>query len=104
MLARAASLASLGLLAMFATSGGEWPTPLEWLMIAFFPLGVATGTVLAWWREIAGGAIAVAGLVGFHAIVAMAGRPWPGPWFAAFAAPAAALLACGLATRMRANS
>jgi hypothetical protein len=99
-LARVASLVSLWLLSLFAFSGGNWPTAGEWLLIAFFPVGVAVGTVLAWHREVLGGAIAAASLVAFHVILLAAeGKPSPGPWFVVFASPALALLACGLVTR-----
>lgn len=97
--ARAASIASLGLLIMFATSGGEWPSPREWMYIAFFPVGVAVGTALAWRHEVLGGAVAAGSLLAFHAVVAASGGGWPGWWFAAFAAPGIALLPCGLAAR-----
>ena len=99
-LARSASLVSLWLLSLFAFSGGNWPTAGEWLLIAFFPVGVAAGTVLAWHREVLGGAIAAASLVAFHVILLAAeGKPPPGLWFVVFASPALALLACGLVTR-----
>lgn len=96
-LARAASVLSLALLVMFAFSGGNWPSPREWLMIAFFPVGVAVGMVLAWHREVLGGAVTLAGLAGFYviAMVAEPARPL-GPWFMVFASPGLALLVCGL--------
>jgi len=98
-LARAASLLSLGMLVLFAFSGGNWPTPFEWLLIAFFPVGVAVGMVLAWHREVLGGAVTLVGLVGFYAIAAVADASRPlGPWFVAFALPGLLLLACGLLT------
>lgn len=102
LLARAASLLSLGMLVLFAFSGGNWPTPFEWLMLAFFPVGVAVGMVLAWHREVLGGAMTFVGLAGFYAISwsADASRPL-GPWFVVFASPGLALLACGLVTRRR---
>ncbi len=99
--ARAASLASLSLLAMFATSGGAAPTASEWLMLACFPIGVAVGMLVAWRSEIIGGAIAVASLGAFYAIVSLdSSRPPMGPWFVVFASPALALLACGVMTRV----
>ncbi len=49
-LARIASLASIAMLAVFATSGGNFPTAGEWLLIAFFPVGVVVGMIVAWWR------------------------------------------------------
>ncbi len=96
-IARAASLASLALLALFATSGGAAPSGYEWLLIAFFPIGVALGMVVAWRYELLGGAITLAGLGGFHALLLLdAARPASGPWFAAFGAPGLVLGACGL--------
>lgn len=99
--ARAASLASLGLLAMFATSGGAAPSAFEWLLLALFPVGVAIGMVVAWWREILGGGITAVSLGAFYAIISLdAARPPMGPWFVVFASPALALLACGVMTRV----
>jgi len=98
--ARAASLVSLAFLAMFATSGGAAPTAAEWLLIAFFPVGVALGMLVAWHREILGGVIAATSLGVFHALLLLDGsRPAAGWWFLVFASPALALLACGLTTR-----
>lgn len=99
-IARAASVASLALLAMFALSGGAAPSASEWLMLAFFPIGVAVGMLVAWRSEIIGGVIAAASLVAFYAIISLdAARPPAGPWFVVFASPAMALLACGITTR-----
>jgi hypothetical protein len=100
-IARAASLASLGLLAMFATSGGTAPSTSEWLLLAFFPIGVAIGMLVAWRSEILGGTIAAASLGAFYAIISLdAARPPAGPWFVVFASPALVLLACGVMTRV----
>lgn len=100
-LARAASLASIGLLVAFATSGGDWPTALEWALIACFPVGTVAGMAIAWWREIAGGLVTLASLAAFYAICTVAGGgPPTGPWFIAFAAPGLALLGCGMASRL----
>jgi hypothetical protein len=97
LLARAASIVSLLLLAQFAFSGGEWPTLREWLLIAFFPVGVAAGTIIAWRREVLGGSIAAGSLLVIHALLLMRDSATsPGPWFLAFASPALALGACGL--------
>jgi hypothetical protein len=98
--ARAGAVISLALLVAFATSGGEWPTPEEWLLMACFPAGVALGTALSWRHEVLGGGIAAASLAGFYALyLAISGGRWPGAWFMAFAAPALALLGCGLWSR-----
>jgi hypothetical protein len=98
--ARAASLVSLAFLAMFATSGGAAPSAMEWLLIAFFPIGVALGMIVAWHREILGGVIAASSLAAFHALLLLDGsRPAPGWWFLVVASPALALLVCGVTTR-----
>jgi hypothetical protein len=100
LLARAASIVSLLLLAQFAFSGGEWPSSREWLLIAFFPVGVATGTIIAWHRELLGGSIAAGSLLAFHALLHVErGAEWPGAWFLVFASPALALGVCGLLAR-----
>ncbi len=100
-IARSASLASVGLLAMFAASGGAAPSAFEWLLLAFFPIGVALGMLFAWRSEVLGGVIAAASLGAFYAIVSLdASRPPMGPWFVVFASPALALLACGVMTRV----
>lgn len=99
-LSRAAAVVSLGLLAAFATSGGEAPTMVEWALFALFPVGVSIGTALSWRHEVLGGGIAVGSVAAFHAAYLLAsGGNWPGPWFLVFTAPAAVLLACGLWTR-----
>ena len=98
--ARAASLVSLAFLAMFATSGGAAPSGYEWLLLAFFPMGVAIGTIVAWRREILGGVIAASSLAAFNTLLLLDGsRPAAGWWFLVFASPALALLSCGLTTR-----
>ena len=100
-LARAASLASIGLLVAFATSGGDWPTALEWALIACFPVGTVAGMAIAWWKEIAGGLVTLASLAAFYGIATVVGgSPPSGPWFLAFAAPGLALLGCGIASRL----
>jgi energy-converting hydrogenase Eha subunit A len=99
-IARLASLASLAMLTLFATSGGEKPSAFEWLLLACFPFGVALGMIVAWFREILGGSITLASLVAFHVLLAAAGdRPPAGPWFLMFASPGLVLLGVGLASR-----
>jgi hypothetical protein len=100
-IARLASLASLAMLTLFATSGGEKPSAFEWLLLACFPFGVALGMIVAWFREILGGSITLASLVAFHLAIAFAGdRPPAGPWFLVFASPGLVLLGVGIAARV----
>ncbi len=104
-LARGLSLVSLVLLALFAFGGHESmsPTPKEWLLLAFFPIGVALGMVLGWWRELLGGIITAIALAGFYAIELSSGTIHPNPAyllnFAIFALPGLMFLALGLWAR-----
>lgn len=100
-IARLASLASISMLVLFATSGGDPPTAFEWLLLACFPVGVALGMIVAWRREILGGSITLGSLVAFHGLLAFGDRPPAGPWFVVFASPGIVLLAVGLAARWR---
>ena len=96
-LARIASLASIAMLALFATSGGNFPTAGEWLLIAFFPVGVAVGMIVAWWREITGGIITLLSLAAFYVTLLISSGHVPTtPWFVVFASPGVLLLLCGL--------
>ena len=100
--ARLASLASIALLALFAFGPLEraWPTPGEWLLIAFFPIGVALGMAIAWWRELLGGAITLGSLTAFYAAALIASGSIPkGPYLVLIALPGLVLLVCGLVTR-----
>lgn len=98
--ARLGSIASIGFLIPFAFSGGNPPTWGEWLMIAFFPVGVVAGMLVGWKRERLGGAIAVASLLGFYGVaLAREGHLPRGPWFVVFAAPGLLFLLCGLLPR-----
>lgn len=101
-LARVATLASLAMLALFATSGGGWPSAFEWLLLAFFPLGVAVGMIVAWWREVLGGCITLASLVAFYVLMLVRDGHVPmTPWFAIFALPGLVLLGVGLLERSK---
>lgn len=95
--ARASSLASVGLLSMFLF-GDEAKlgtvTPTEALMIGLFPVGLAVGLLLAWFREGLGGSLAVASVAAFYAVhLALSGRLPGGPWFLIFSLPAPLFLA-----------
>jgi hypothetical protein len=94
---RILSLASLGMLALFVAGEPPWPwrlTPFEGAMVLCFPVTLAAGLVLAWWREGLGGLVAVLGVLGFSLVhLAGTGEVPRGPWFLAFAGPAAPFLA-----------
>jgi hypothetical protein len=70
-IARAASLLSIGLILMFLIGDSFNPArvrPREWVGFAFFPVGVATGMIVAWWKEGFGAVITLASLVAFYGI------------------------------------
>ncbi|HLP85075.1 MAG TPA: hypothetical protein VK157_12055 [Phycisphaerales bacterium] len=101
--ARITSVLAVGIIALFATSGGNTPTLAEWIAIAFFPVGLVIGLIVAWKREIPGAVIALASLVIFYAYMFAtssfrADMRYAGN-FALFAIPAVLFLAAGLLAR-----
>jgi hypothetical protein len=94
---RILSLASLGMLSLFVVGEPPWPwrlTPFEGAMVLCFPVTLAAGLVLAWWREGLGGLVAVLGVLGFYLVhLAGTGEVPRGPWFLVFASPSALFLA-----------
>jgi hypothetical protein len=98
-IARLTSIAVIALLALFAFGEpSPWPTPSEWLMLAFFPIGIVFGLILAWWREVLGACVAIVSVLLFFVLWAKArGTLPPNPLlFAVFAAPAPIFLSAGL--------
>ena len=70
-IARATSLLSIGLILMFLIGDSFDPARVrarEWIGLAFFPVGVATGMIVAWWKEGFGAAITLASLVAFYGV------------------------------------
>lgn len=69
--ARVASIVCLAIIFLFFVGEGiHFGTvrPAEFVGLAFFPLGVMIGLVLAWREELAGGIITVASIVAFYVI------------------------------------
>jgi hypothetical protein len=104
--ARAGSIATLLILSAFvfgdAERSGSGPTPVEWVGLAFFPVGIMAGLLIGWWRELPGGLVTAASLAGFygwHFVVS--GRISAGPWFVVLAAPGLLFLICGWRRRAR---
>jgi peptidoglycan/LPS O-acetylase OafA/YrhL len=98
--ARGLSLLTILTIAMFAFGEPGTPTAKEWLLLAFFPIGLLLGLALAWWRELLGGIIAVGSILVFYAAFLVAdGRLPAGPYFAILATPGVLFLILGLATR-----
>jgi hypothetical protein len=90
-LARALSVAAIGVLLVFAL--GEAPhvstlTGSELVLFLFFPLGVCLGMAVAWRWEGVGAAITLASLAGFYAAHRLISPGFPrGFAFVALAAP-----------------
>ncbi len=63
-------------------------TAAEAIALAFFPVGVCAGLVLAWMREGLGGVVAVGSLGAFYlAHFVLQGRLPSGPWFLLISLP-----------------
>lgn len=92
-LARATSLISIGLIGLFFIGEGfnvRDVAAREWIGLLFFPVGVLSGLVLAWKRELLGALLSIGSLVCFYIVYGLlaTGR-FPKGWaFIAFAAPA----------------
>ncbi|MGB8266460.1 MAG: hypothetical protein WCE44_09080 [Candidatus Velthaea sp.] len=92
-LARALSLAAVGVVLSFAIGGGSFSqlsrfTASELVLFAFFPLGVCLGMVVAWRWEGVGAAITIASLGAFYAAHRLLSPGFPrGFAFVALAAP-----------------
>ncbi len=88
-IARIWSIASIVLILVFIIGERSCPSGLgEWIGFLFFPVGVAAGMIISWWKEGEGGGITVASLIFFYLIhLATAGR-FPEGWgWLAFSAP-----------------
>jgi hypothetical protein len=99
--ARATSLLAVALLLFFLFGTGvSKPAPKELVGLLFFPVGVAVGLALAWWREALGVAVSVLSLAAFYVVYgALLGGRIGGPWFIVFTTPAALFFASWLAHR-----
>jgi hypothetical protein len=105
--ARGWAAASLLFLSAFifgdAERSGNWPTIAQWIGLAFFPIGIIVGMLVAFWKELPGGGITVGSLIGFYAWHFVAsGKLAAGPWFALVAAPGFLFLLAGLLRNSRA--
>src|SRR6185369_11878330 len=91
MLARVGSIASTTLLIMLFWNDILNPSDIsatEWVGLLFFPFGVATGMVVAWWKEGTGAAITVASLMGLYLVYGYLLQNHLGGWaFIVFASP-----------------
>lgn len=94
-LARLTSLGTMAVIGAFAFGEGT-PTSKEWLLLAFFPIGLLLGLLIGWWRELLGGTIGVVSVSIAYSILWTKAGHSPGPYFALLALPAALFVASGL--------
>ena len=91
LLARVGSIASVTLLIMIFMNDAFNPSDIsrnEWAGLAFFPIGVVIGMVIAWWKEGVGSVVTVGSLVGFYLVYGYLLRNHIGGLaFIAFASP-----------------
>lgn len=104
--ARIWAVASLLFLSAFIFGGGEhsgnWPTLTQWIGVAFFPIGIIIGLVIAFWNDLTGGGLTLLSLIGFYAWhFVTSGNLAVGPWFALISAPGLLFLLAGLIARRR---
>jgi hypothetical protein len=90
-LARGWAVLTVGLVLAFLVGEGFHPSRLqarEWLGLAFFPVGICVGMIVAWRHELAGGLITVGSLAAFYVIHFVTAGIFPRGWaFLVFAAP-----------------
>ena len=91
-LARIASLASITLLILLFQAEALHPSQVatkEWLALAFFPIGVMVGLLMAWWKEGLGVSVTLASLLAFYVVYGYLFRYHIAGWaFVLFASPA----------------
>ena len=102
-LARVTALLSVWTIMLFFLAGPFNPArvrPREWVGLAFFPVGVVIGLILAWWKEVLGASIALASLAAFYLIYGwLMGSNVNGLAFAFFTSPALLFLIAWLLSR-----
>lgn len=99
--ARGWSIASMGVMLLLALGEGLYPsTPMEWVGLLFFPLGISAGMILAWWKEGLGGGITAGCLIVFYGIFFANSGTLPKGWgWLACAAPGFLFLLCWARSR-----
>jgi len=97
------SLAALGLLLvifvgeLISPTTAEGFTQSELVGLLFFPIGTCLGMVLAWRRELLGGAVTLASMVAFYIWMYLDRAFFPrGPYFLLIAAPGVLFSLAGL--------
>jgi len=102
-LARIGSLLSIGLIALFFI--GFRPNqvrPKEWIGLAFFPIGVVVGMIIAWWKENVGASISLLSLLAFYGVYGfLLGSHIHGWAFIVFASPSFLFLLYSIISRSK---
>lgn len=101
-IARAGSLLSIGLILLFFIGEGFHPTkvaPKEWIGLAFFPLGVVVGMIVAWWKEDLGASISLLSLAFYGVYGLLLGSHVHGWAFIVFASPSFLFLLYSIMSR-----
>ncbi|RPI05377.1 MAG: hypothetical protein EHM64_06715 [Ignavibacteriae bacterium] len=71
----------------------------EWIGLVFFPFGITTGMVIAWWNERRRGCITVGSLMVFYIVHFAASGSFPQGWaWVVFASPGILFLMHGILT------
>lgn len=97
------AVVSVAVLAVFAFGGRETlqPSASQMVGVLLFPIGVAVGLVVGWWRQAVGGCVTVCSLALFYVwMFAQHGRLPPGPYFLLLAAPGFLFIAGALLQRI----
>jgi hypothetical protein len=94
-IARAASLTSAAIILLFFVGFQPGRVALrEWIGLAFFPIGVVVGFVIAWWKEGLGGGVTLVSLLAFYGIYGFLMGSHIGGWaFIVFSSPGFLFLA-----------
>src|SRR5579864_6217521 len=96
-MARLGGVASVAIVLAFFVGEGFSPgsvTPAEWVLMAFFPVGVMAGLLVGWRWEVWGGALSVASLGAFYLVHWLQSATFPRGWaFLVFSFPGLLFLA-----------
>jgi hypothetical protein len=96
-------LLSIGLILLFFIAGGFQANKIslkDWIGLAFFPLGVVIGLMVAWWKDGLGAGITLISLFAFYALYGfLLGSHIHGWAFIVFASPSFLFLLYSIMSR-----
>ena len=82
-LARVGSVASITFVVLVFWGEAFNPSEIsrtEWIGLAFFPIGVTIGMIVAWWKEGLGSALTIGSLVAFYVVYGYLFKNHIGGW------------------------